>query len=518
LSKLREILGSKVAATFKSRNKKITEREHLLIGFILPMYSIILFWPGLRHPMFWSDDWGYFWNNSTSEKNIGTDGIAAGRPILGWVTQKAYAIPFFTDNLLVLHLIALSGLILLQFAIYKKMRSHNFNFILSLTSVLAIGLVPGFQEYIYFISCFSYSWACLIGFLSFFLINASQWSYRILGITALVVALLIYPAGAMFYFVGLVIRLLESFDYEYSLLKITQCVITTSLKFAPPFIISFSIALMIQNLKGIHVASRIQYLKDIGALIVKLKWVATRLFVSEFRIFTVSSPTQTQAFIEFAIVFCIIVVGLLIPLKKNSIARVLTIGLILIIPLLGAAPNLIIQENQFEFRTLTSMYVMALLIWFYSISRLLGSVKSHRFILRNLLLKERILLAIGGVILIMLTIQTQSDSKAIWVDPSMNRDLITIENLDRVKDDSIVGICMIIPSEIYIPSKKLGIYSMKSDLVSEWVPEPYIRTMLFRRGSNFTGNVQVTKAQSECRRHFLVINYGPLLNLKGDSA
>ena len=511
-------MGLKQTAKYKSKNEKITGSEHLVVGFILPMYSIVLFWPGLRHPMFWSDDWSYYWSNSSSEKSISTDGIAVGRPILGWVTQKAYAIPFFTDNLLVLHLIALSGLILLQFAIYKKMRSHNFNFILSLTSVLAIGLVPGFQEYIYFISCFSYSWACLLGFLSFILINASRWSYRILGITALVVALLIYPAGAMFYFVGLVIRLIESFDYESSPLKITQRVFTTSLKFVPSLIISFSIALMIQNSTGIHVASRIQYLKNIGAFIEKLKWVATRLFVSEFRIFTVSSPTQTQAFIEFAIVFCIIVVGLLIPLKKNSLVRVLTIGLILIIPLLGAAPNLIIQENQFEFRTLTSMYVMALMIWFYSISRLIGSVNSHRLISRDLMVKERILLAIGGVILIMLTIQTQSDSKAIWVDPSMNRDFITIENLDRVKDDSIVGICMIIPSEIYIPSKKLGIYSMKSDLVSEWVPDPYIRTMLYRRGYNFTGKVQVTKTQSECRDHFLVINYGPLLNLRGDSA
>jgi hypothetical protein len=56
----------------------------------------------------------------------------------------------------------------------------------------------------------------------------------------------------------------------------------------------------------------------------------------------------------------------------------------------------------------------------------------------------------------------------------------------------------------------MGIYSLKSDLASSWVPDPYIRTKFEMKSINFVGAVAVVKSTNECQKDSLIFNYSKL--------
>jgi hypothetical protein len=82
------------------------------------------------------------------------------------------------------------------------------------------------------------------------------------------------------------------------------------------------------------------------------------------------------------------------------------------------------------------------------------------------------------LLLLLAISHVQRDSTNLWITPSLDRDAITQESLQNIKNMDSSSICMVIPEEVYVPLSKLGVYSMRSDLVSSWVPEPYMRQQL----------------------------------------
>ena len=182
--------------------------------FLFVTFQFFVFLPALKNPIPWSDDWGYISFANDFNRNILHDAIASGRPILGFVSQFAYQNEFIVSNLIILQLLSLVGLLLLQLAIYSKFINSGFGRSISILISLAMLLTPGIQGYVYFLSCSPYSWACLLGYLSYDLINRSGRSQALIGCFILIGSFLIYPAGAMFYFLSYLIDYLLRFEQQ----------------------------------------------------------------------------------------------------------------------------------------------------------------------------------------------------------------------------------------------------------------------------------------------------------------
>jgi hypothetical protein len=200
------------------------------------------------------------------------------------------------------------------------------------------------------------------------------------------------------------------------------------------------------------------------------------------------------------------------PFKGLTLNRTLNFGLLLLIPLLGALPNLLILENQFEFRTLTSTYAMSLTLWAYCLYEILQSVfQSNRLKNRLTSYNSNRADALICIPLVLFTVfHTQQDSRDLWVKPSLIRDQITDATLQNIEAKNKRSICMVISDQLYVPLDRLGIYSMQSDLVSSWVPEPYMKQQLERYNLSLDRQITIRRTNEDCDLLAIVIDYGDL--------
>jgi hypothetical protein len=69
---------------------------------------------------------------------------------------------------------------------------------------------------------------------------------------------------------------------------------------------------------------------------------------------------------------------------------------------------------------------------------------------------------------------------------------------------------MVISDQLYVPLDRLGIYSMQSDLVSSWVPEPYMKQQLERYNLSLDRQITIRRTNEDCDLLAIVIDYGDL--------
>ena len=503
--------SEKLGLLFEKLKKVGMRDEKRKTSLFLAVYFLALFLPAWRNSKLWSDDWAIYWDTNSSGTEVMNATVSNGRPILGWLLKGAYSSSFLLNHLVILQFISIAGIYLLGIAIYSKMRVARFSISISLILVLGVGLFPGFQEYVYFISCFPYSWTCLFGFLSYSLLTSDRLSLKFLGIFLLTLSLLTYPVGAMFFFLAFYIDYLESLNVSMSLFRFIRKVQVNFYGFLLAILLTFLCALSISRILGIESAARVHFIDTVALTQSKLEWIVTRLFVSEFRIFSTVSPTPIQAVLEFCLIFIPISIALLAPLRELNSRKFVQYILIIFLPLLGAFPNLVISENQFEYRTLTATYSMAFLMWLVAAQRLLEfarSFKFHGFAIRLFATKPILLLAF--LLIAVQFNQTQSDSNRLWISPSLERDYITDGTIENAKVLPPSKVCLVIPSGVYSQIPRMGIYSLKSDLASSWVPDPYIRTKFEMKSINFVGAVAVVKSTNECQKDSLIFNYSKL--------
>ena len=482
------------------------------VVFLFGAFQVFVFLPALRNPIPWSDDWTYIYFANDPNRSVLHDAIASGRPILGIVDQFAYQSEFITSNFIILQLLSLSGLLLLQLAFYSRLIKIGFEHQISFFASLALILIPGIQGYVYFLSCFPYSWACLFGYLSYSLINSSARKRTVIGYILLTGAFLIYPAGAMFYFLGYFTDFILRFKQESKFRSNIAHLFSIILKIALCSIVSMLIGKVSSTFYGIEQASRIEFVSNLESFIDKVVWASTRLFVSEFRVFTVASPSALRAAIEAAVLFSLFVFFILKPFKVLTWNRTFNYCLFLAIPLLGALPNLLIRENQFEFRTLTATYAMSLVLWVFFLHQFLKQVflnntLKDRFALQNI---NRAIGLCCVLLLLPTVFYVQRDSRNLWTEPSFVRDEITRKTLQNVKSVDKSSICMVIPEQVYSPLKRLGVYSMRSDLVSDWVPVPYMRKQLENFNLDTSRKITVFKNKGDCDSLSILIDYTDL--------
>jgi len=503
-------LGIKLIIVLKPKLRIVLRKTFLVIFFAC--IQVFVFFPALRNPIPWSDDWGYIHFVNDSSRNILHDAMAAGRPILGLVDQFAYQNAFITSNLVVLQLLSLTGLLLLQLAIYSKLVKSGFGQQISLFVSLAFILIPGIQGYVYFLSCFPYSWACLLGYLSYGFINSSTRNQTFAGYILLVISFLTYQSGAMFYFLGYFIDFISRFKQNYTFRDNLTNLFRILLKMAVCSAAGLLIARVARSVYGIEQAARIEIINSLESFADKAVWTATRLFVSEFRVFSVASPSPTRAAIEVFALFVLFVFFILRPFKGLTWNRTLNFALLLAIPLFGALPNLLIRENQFEFRTLTSTFAMSLILWAFCLEQIIEKLFETKTLKSKFLSKS--INNVRGLVCILLLLlvvsHVQRDSTKLWITPSLERDMITQESLQNIENIHKTSICMVIPEEVYVPLTKLGVYSMRSDLVSSWVPEPYMRQQLSKFNLNANPKITVEKKKQSCEPGNVLIDYSSL--------
>ncbi len=503
-------LGIKPIIALRPKIRIVLSRT--LLVFFFACFQFFVFFPALRNPIPWSDDWGYIHFVNEPSRSIFHDAIAAGRPILGFFDQFAYKNAFVTSNLVVLQSLSLIALLLLQLAVYAKLIKSGFGQQISMFTSLAFILIPGIQGYVYFLSCFPYSWACLLGCLSYGFINSSTRNRAFTGYILLVISFLTYPAGAMFYFLGYFIDFISRFKQEYTFRNNLTHLFRNLSNMAVCSAASLLIARVARSVYGIEQAARIEIINSLESFVDKAVWTATRLFVSEFRVFSVSSPSPSGAALEVFVLFILFVFFILRPFKGLTWNRTLNFALLLAIPLFGALPNLLILENQFEFRTLTSTFAMSLILWAFCLEQLIEKLFETKTLKRKFSPKN-INNVRGFVCILLLSLvvsHVQRDSTRLWITPSLERDLITQESLQNIENIHKTSICMVIPEEVYVPLNKLGVYSMRSDLVSYWVPEPYMRQQILKFNLNANPKITVVKKKQSCEPGNILIDYSSL--------
>jgi hypothetical protein len=142
--------------------------------------------------------------------------------------------------------------------------------------------------------------------------------------------------------------------------------------------------------------------------------------------------------------------------------------------------QLVIKQNQFEFRAFPSLCLGGL-IWLVT---LLDSLLSS---LKIVFLKQVVVFVLATAAFF----ATLSSSHNLWTRPTEMRD----ELINRALDSNSKRYCQIIPEETFTPRNNLGIYSIKSDLTMSWVRGKIINVIAQDRSIRGIEVVEVRDAE-----------------------
>ena len=96
----------------------------------------------------------------------------------------------------------------------------------------------------------------------------------------------------------------------------------------------------------------------------------------------------------------------------------------------------------------------------------------------------------------------------LWINPTYARDRI----IDEVMQGNPQMVCQVIPNRLYEPNKRLGIYSLKSDIILGWVNEN-IWTSPQVQNTKIPKKVIMAASRKSCPDDYTIADFSSLVNL-----
>ena len=432
---------------------------------------LLAYAPGVFKESFWSDDYPALMDPSSVADHIFRD----ARPTSAALFSLSYSQLGDPSNAWILRSFALIALLLIFLFVSKQVsKSKHGN--LGIFSIAVAFCLPSFQMYIHWSITWFLLWAALASLYAFQLWGSKLISRKIFAVILLGLALTTYPPVALFFFsVIAVVNTLNQSKITKYISDVTQGLVLLIISAAISIIASFSAIRLAGDSPNARVA--ILSLSDIPE---KIVWLISRPIVVGLRPFLIDSPAPMIAFISALPVLLIIALGVKrqsVDLEEKIVYRFFWLAFPLVLTLI---PIIVTSDNQIEFRvlpgfswgiTVLAAYFLLVLIadWFNS------STMNEKLKSSALLITPSLLAGIGIVSINM----HYSD---LFEGPYRAKNAFLNAQISSCQDSGGFKSVQILPPAMPFPSlPRLGVFSMTTDLASEWVPKPNVELLLKQR-------------------------------------
>jgi len=407
-----------------------------------------------------SDEYDLLGSGEDLSKHIMKD----GRPI-GAIIYRFMA--FLVDSpadILYLRILSLVASLLLLLLISKEIsKVYNDDFLKVLISIAIF--LPAFALHLAWGMLSYFMIASLASFIAFKLWTSPSRRSRAVAILIQIIVLLVYPpsAFAAFAFMG-VIALVSKAPLITETKRTWNWVVLN-------FIAGMSavaIVILDSSLRGYTLNSRVQIV-NAGDALEKVAWLFSRPLIISTRLFDIRSPNTATALVTFLLFSLVFLLGF----NRHHVVKKQLFGRIILFVAclsLSLAPIGLSADNQFDYRlilgTSVSLYIAFVFAALQTVERFAKGVIS-----KVLILIIFMVVGVGSM---------YSHSTKLFIDPYVVKKQLIYNSINYCFAENVRprGIVLVGRELIYAQRENLGLFSMRTDMASEWVPIPSFKLAL----------------------------------------
>ena len=485
--KIRERNQSKAYSKFNPKSIAVL----LLVPFVT---NLDLFY----HQLAWSDDFAIRADSvDTGGKETFLQISANLRPLYALFLKVVFSRIIHESDVIYLQVFSLIGMFLLSFLVVKILFDRGFSSKFSLVIITMLNCLPSFQQYTHFTTITIFSWVCAGSTLAFYLIPKSNFRYFLLSLGLIFIGTLIYPPAALFGLALLSIDVAYEINQGKSIFSVSfiRKVKKTFLIYGIGSISGLCFAYAYGFFLEVQFAERTKLISSLSLLFEKCQWIFTHLFITEFRPFAIGAGDTRIVALQVLPAILLLTHAFIL----NTQVRVkLSILSLVIFPIISCIPNLVIAENQFEFRTLPGLCFGGMFVYMYLAVTQIKKIRS------------RLITSVTNVIVILLLstiiVNSQWNAYELWTSPGKIRKEIVNSQASKLTKN----VCVYLPDKSLEPLARLGIYSMRTDLQSEWVTD---NLFVFIPTVPRDTKIYVVKEKSKCAESDSILDFSPLGNI-----
>lgn len=430
------------------------QEERNSFNVFLIMYCFIITGSFLIKPYLWADSVSWM-NSDTSVPSLErmSEVIQNLRPIYALLLELSRGWFLLTQDTRLFGIIAVAGAFFFTLSWKRILIILDFDKRFVGFATVGVLALPTFQNYLYDTIMWPMMWTCILVLKAFeFTISDKAPRFKI-AVLFLVSANLVYQPISFIYVFLITLMLYRNSTIQkrnvITLLKDSKLPFTI---FTISVLLSVVLSLLCAKFLGLELADRTQLIGNTNQLLNKLSWLGTTLFATFLR------PFATNTEFPFILLTSIIAVALSLFFVVESMRKDPRFSHgIFFIPIGALAsvfPHLVVESNQFEFRSIPGLS-LASLIW---------TLLALRLTLARLMFTSIVKTTMASLLLLGVLINSYMLANELWIEPSHKRD----QKMSELRYSGS-NLCFVLPKDAYVPIKRLGIYSLRTDLSLSWV-------------------------------------------------
>lgn len=407
-----------------------------------------------------SDEYDLLGSGEDLSKHIMKD----GRPIGATIYRFMAFLVDSPSDILYLRILSLVASLLLLILISNEIsKTYNDDFFKILISTAIF--LPAFALYITWGMLSYFMIASLASFIAFKLWVLPSRRLRVVAFLIQIIVLLVYPPAAF-----------SSFAVMGVVALISKAPLTTEIKRTWDWVVlnftaglsAIAIVIVDSNLRGYTLNSRVQIV-DVGDALEKVVWLLSRPLIISTRLFDIRSPNTVTALVTFLLFLLVFLFGFN---RYHVVKKLLFHRAILFVACLSLSlsPIALSADNQFDYRLILGTSISLYIAFVFAVLQIVGRFSKSA--------ASKFLILI--IFLVVGVVTMYSHSTKLFVDPYVIKKQLIYNSINRcfvanIRPSSIV---LVGRELIYAQRENLGLFSMRTDMASEWVPIPSFKLAL----------------------------------------
>jgi hypothetical protein len=422
--------------------------------------TLLIYLPLIFKEQLFSDEYDLLGSGNGLAEHIRRD----GRP-LGALIYKAMALIVDSpSDIFILRLISLISalslikLFSIRILVLEKGKKQQL-------VVIASMFLPSFVLYIFWGMLSYFIFAAAISYFAWEFWNSTKNRRRFVAVLLQTSVILIYPPSAFttFALVG-VIAIYVNESSKSAIRRIATWLIFNLISGA----IAVLTVLIDSKYNEYSLNSRVKFV-SVHDLPGKILWLFSRPILISTRTFDVRSPHILEAALTFALFALVIIVGLKIRYRDTKLVLE-KITFFLIAILLSLTPIALSSDNQFDYRLILGPSISFFVVFGFCMIEITERIFQKSSLSCLLLV---ILIAIG-------IFSMYSHSSKLFVEPYKIKEVLIRDSLRTCfgANQNPLSISIVWEADIFDQRQNLGLFSMKTDLASSWVPVPSFQLVM----------------------------------------
>lgn len=402
------------------------------------------------------------------------------RPIYGLGLLIFFSIANSVENLWILRLVGLIGLLLLSDLVNRRLFRASGNGWLIFASTIAFTSIS-FQFFTHWATAFLYPWVAILSLSGLTFWEKRSKISKVLGVTLLLLSLMIYPLLSFFAFS---VVFVEWFFTDSNFSNYVAKLKSTISYFAVGGIVLFIFITLFKMFNPSVLNSRVDLI-SLSELPRKLIWFVSRPVALGFRPYFLTSPTFSELLLTGLPIFVLLLIFTLRKTNFNLRKTGESLLALSITVVLALAPLLIVGQDQIDFRLVGAVKwlieTLSIAIFFYFLRLILSA---HR---------EAISILLAGILAVLAFLNVNHVFNANLKTHYLHETTFFKESIAKCSPTSLDnGILILSRSKAWASRPLVGVLSQSTDLASEWVP---VNSMKLYLASQSYEDIQITEKE-----------------------